>query len=347
MKIVRIVRNVEFSRLFDTFFITAASTILLVRFYLKITGYPQIGNHNLHISHLLPGTLLMLLAILTLLAAVNRAVRNFSAVVAGIGFGLSWDELGKFITSNNNYFFKPTLGLIYLTFVIIYLIGRYTAQKRLTQDDYLANVIDLLKEAAIKNLDPREYEYAQEMMLKVSPHHTLYAPTLEMLKKTRPNAKEQALMTDKIAEAATSPLRYLSLKPYFPKLIISVATLYGIANIFLVYFFFYGAFNSQHVQLAFLRGDESDLIGAASALLTVGCSALASYEYWLGRRTAAYKFFEAGLLIEILVGQDVLFFKNAKAAIVGLFITLLLLANLKLLRREEAHHRMHTKKLPV
>src|SRR4051812_16682992 len=110
MRIVRLVRNVEFSRLFDSFFITAVSTVLIVRFYLEVTGYPQFGNSTLHISHLLPGTILMLAAILIMLAAVNRAVRDFAAVLAGIGFGLSWDELGKFITQTNNYFFKPTLG---------------------------------------------------------------------------------------------------------------------------------------------------------------------------------------------------------------------------------------------
>ena len=100
IRLVRIVRNVEFAQLFDAFFITSITTILVVRFYLKITGYPQIGNSTLHISHLLPGSLLMLIAVLVLLGAVNRATRNFAAVLAGVGFGLVWDELGKFITKN-------------------------------------------------------------------------------------------------------------------------------------------------------------------------------------------------------------------------------------------------------
>src|SRR6266478_409270 len=98
IRVVRLVRNVEFAQLFDTFFITAITTILIVRFYLKLTGYPQIGGSTLHISHLLPGSLLMLISILILLSAVNRAARGFAAVVAGVGFGLVLDELGKFIT---------------------------------------------------------------------------------------------------------------------------------------------------------------------------------------------------------------------------------------------------------
>ena len=101
-KYVRIVRNVEFAQLFDTFFVTAITTILVIRFYLKVTGYPQIGGSTLHISHLLPGTLFMLGAVLVLLAAVNRGARGFAAFLAGLGFGFVWDELGKFITKDNN-----------------------------------------------------------------------------------------------------------------------------------------------------------------------------------------------------------------------------------------------------
>jgi len=345
LKLVRVVRNVEFGRLFDSFFISAVSTILLVRFYLQLTGYPQIGGSTLHISHLLPGTLLMLVAILMLLAGVNRAVRDFAAVIAGIGFGLAWDELGKFITRNNNYFFKPTLGLIYLTFVLLYLLARYALQKRLTQDDYLANVIDLLKEAAIKDLDPREYEYAKELMAHVSPTHPLYEPTLQMLKKAKPTTQKQSLLIDRIIEKATLPLRHLSKQKYFAHLVVSIAIIYGLVNAFVAFLFFYGAFNSDHVRLAILKGDESDLVGALSAFITVVCSALGSYEYWVGRHRAAYKLFETGLLIEIFVGQVVLFFKNAGVALLGLFITLVLLGNLKLLSSEEEHRRVRTKNL--
>jgi hypothetical protein len=127
LRLVRVVRNVEFSRLFDAFFIAAISTILVTRFILQVTGFPQLGNSQLHISHLLPGSLLMLVAILLLLSAVNRAVRDFSALVAGIGFGLVWDEVGKFVTQDYNYFFKATPGLIYITFVALYLVARYVA----------------------------------------------------------------------------------------------------------------------------------------------------------------------------------------------------------------------------
>jgi hypothetical protein len=338
---------VEFSRLFDSFFISAVSTILIVRFYLKITGYPQIGGSTLHISHLLPGTLLLLLAVLVMLAAVNRAVRDFAAIIAGIGFGLSWDELGKFITAKNNYFFKPTLGLIYLSFVLLYLLARFAGQRRLTQDDYIANAIDIIKEAAIKDLDSWEYEHAKEMMLHVSPNHVLYAPTMEMLKKVKPTGKRQPLLIDRLVAAAMKPIHVLSQRPYFNRLVIFVATAYGIVSFFVALFFFYGALNSGHNSLKILKGDESDVVGALSSLITVFFLGVGTYYYWKDKHRLAYALLEAGLLIEIFVGLVILFFKSAEMAIIGLFVTLVLLASLKLINVEEVHQKVRSKKLPV
>lgn len=345
LRLVRIVRNIEFGRLFDSFFIAAVSTILIVRFYLKITGYPQIGGSTLHISHLLPGTLLMLAAILIMLAGLNRAVRDFAAVVAGIGFGLSWDELGKFITQSNNYLFKPALGLIYLTFVVLYLVARYAARRRLTQDDYLANAIDLIKEAAIKDLDPWEYEHAKELMLHVSPDHPLYGSTMELLKKVRPTKAREPLLIDRLVAAVVKPMRILSQKPFFTKLVVFVAIGYGILSLFLAAFFLYGALNAGHNTLAILKGDESDVAGALSALITAICLAAGAYYYWTEKHHKAYELFEAGLLIEIFVGQVILFFKGPEVAILGLFVTLALLGGLKLLSTEEEHQRVRGRRV--
>lgn len=338
IRLVRIVRNVEFTQLFDTFFITAITTILVIRFYLKLTGYPQIGGSTLHISHLLPGTILLLGSVLVLLSAVNRAARGFSAVSAGIGFGLVWDELGKFITKNNNYFFHATPGLIYLTFVILYLLVRYSAQRQFTQNDYMANVLDLLKDASVKELDEREYKHAKELFAHVSPKHALYAPTKTMLELVKPSPQRQPTLPDRIIYGIKWPLQALSRQAFFPRLIITVAIVYGAASVAAAAFFLAGAALPDSWQISsLLKGDESDWIGGGSALISAACAAIATFKYLSGHVQRAYKFFELGLLVNIFIGQVVLFFKSQDIALAWLAVTLFLLINLELLSSEKTH----------
>ena len=44
--------------------------------------------------------------------------------MGGLGFGLFIDKLAKFITSDNNYFFRPAIALIYAIFVLLLLWWR-------------------------------------------------------------------------------------------------------------------------------------------------------------------------------------------------------------------------------
>jgi hypothetical protein len=336
VRLVRIVRNVEFTQLFDTFLITAITTILVIRFYLKITGYPQIGSSTLHISHLLPGTLLMLSAVIVLLAAVNRGARGFAAFLAGLGFGFVWDELGKFITKDNNYFFHATPGLIYITFIALYLVVRYFGARRFTQNDYMANVLDLLKDAAINDLDRREYEHAKQMLSHVSPNHVLYGPTKSMLEGVRPTPIRRPSAIDKGFYLIKLPLVNLSRKVFFPRLVISVALIYGFVSLLASMFFFAGATlpDSHHVT-SLLQGDESDVIGGISALASALLMALGAFRYFGGQVRRAYRLFEQGLLVNIFIGQVVLFFKSQGVALAWLALTVLLLINLELLTNEK------------
>src|SRR6188474_1594307 len=117
-------------RLLDTTLVCAVATILVVRTQLWLTNYPQLGGKGLHIAHLLWGGLLMLVAIVVLLAFVSPSARAVGAVVGGVGLGLFIDELGKFVTADNNYFFKPTAAIIYCFFVVSFLAVRGLDRRR-------------------------------------------------------------------------------------------------------------------------------------------------------------------------------------------------------------------------
>lgn len=123
---------------------------------LWLTNYPELGGHGLHIAHLLWGGFFMLVAIGLLLTFLGRPVRRTAAIVGGIGFGFFIDELGKFVTQDNDYFFRPAAALIYLIFVGLFLLARAIRESdRFGVDAPLPNAVDLLAEAARGDLDER------------------------------------------------------------------------------------------------------------------------------------------------------------------------------------------------
>jgi hypothetical protein len=83
--------------------------------FLHLSGYPTVGGESLHIAHMLWGGLLMLVALLLLLGFLGKPVKSAAAVIGGAGWGTFIDELGKFLTHDNDYFFEPTFALIYVT----------------------------------------------------------------------------------------------------------------------------------------------------------------------------------------------------------------------------------------
>ena len=97
-------------------------TVAVTRIYLEWAGYPQIGNAELHIAHALWGGLLLFLATLLTLIVANRWAFSLSAVLSGVGVGLFIDEVGKFITQKNDYFFPPAAPIIYSAFLLMVLL---------------------------------------------------------------------------------------------------------------------------------------------------------------------------------------------------------------------------------
>ncbi len=119
------VRRVTAMHDFELFFVSSVATILLVRGILAATGWPQLGGGKIHFAHLLWGGIGMLLAFILFMAMQGRLWDFLAALSAGIGFGLFLDELGKFITSDNDYFFKPAVAIMYVLFVVLFFLFRW------------------------------------------------------------------------------------------------------------------------------------------------------------------------------------------------------------------------------
>ncbi len=158
-------RNVRAREQLRVFFLAAIASLLLVRLYLSLTGYPQLGGLGFHIGHMLWGGLFMAASITINLSFLGRRSQRLAALLGGIGFGIFIDELGKFITSDNNYFFRPTIGIIYACFVIMYLTFDFLGKtQRLTSREYQLNTLAQIEEAILHDLDPREKQVAQQLL---------------------------------------------------------------------------------------------------------------------------------------------------------------------------------------
>ncbi|WP_432533757.1 hypothetical protein [Kineococcus arenarius] len=155
-----LVRSEKAGRHVTTFAVAAVCTILLTRLFLVLTGYPRIGGDTgLHIAHVLPGGMLMLAAVALQLSYVGRAPRPLAALLGGAGFGLFIDEVGKFVTADNDYFYEPAVAIMYVVLVALVVgSGRWRAHHPLDEDEEIANAAHVLVDGIAGHLPRRRRE---------------------------------------------------------------------------------------------------------------------------------------------------------------------------------------------
>jgi hypothetical protein len=165
----------------ENFLVSAVASVLVIRLYLSLTGFPQLNVGGLHIAHMLWGGLLMFTAIFMALGFLSKQAHEWAAVLGGIGFGAFIDELGKFLTRDNNYFFQPTIALIYLIFIAIYIAIRGVYNYRpLTPREKLANVIELIEQGSINGLNKEEEQTFLNLLEQVDVEDPFYKHLKEL-----------------------------------------------------------------------------------------------------------------------------------------------------------------------
>lgn len=190
---MQLFRSVRARDLLEIFFIAAITSLLTVRFYLYLAGFPQLGGGNFHIAHMLWGGLLMLVSISILLGFIGKRSQQLAALIGGAGFGVFIDEIGKFITSDNNYFFQPAIGIIYAIFVLLYLSFNFISRDvKLTSREYQLNALMELEEAVAHDMDESEKNRVKELLTKAD----LRSPITQQLLKLLDGVKTVRQPTD-------------------------------------------------------------------------------------------------------------------------------------------------------
>jgi hypothetical protein len=338
------VRNSDLGTLQETFLLTGVTTVLVIRTQLWLTNYPQLGGHGLHIAHLLWGGLFMTVAISLAITFLGRRIRVPVAVIGGVGFGFFIDELGKFITSDNNYFYKPAAALIYLIFLGLFMAARAMRRRRgFSPRECLSNAIDLLGEAARHDLDERERARALLMLGGADPHDPLTGPLRALLEQADAMPTRPPRGVARWLRRLRGAYADLVCRPRFKSVVSWVFGVWALLTVLTVFELVLtlglklggahtGFGRDQLDHLAF-----ENIASLASSLVSAGFVARGIVALHREGRLAAYAWFERAVLVAIFVTQVFSFVESQFGAVFGLGIDVLLLVTLRYVTESERH----------
>lgn len=335
-------RNANLGSLHLAFFVTAIVTELCIRTQLWLTHYPQLGGHGLHIAHLLWGGLFMVVALAILLSFLGRGARQAAAILAGVGFGFFIDELGKFVTADNNYFYKPAAGIIYLVFIALYLGSRaFQRHRGLTEAERVRNAVELIGEATQGPFKAEYRDQALELLAAVPASHPLREPLVALAEGIDtapvPNPPWYRRLADGVAA------RYLrwSELPWFHGAVIAVFAVWMIASVLaIVGLIFSAGFAGDAARIGF----EEDSVGRlnfvnwatlASTAVSTAFVVLGLTRLVRGEAAAAYLWLTRALLVSIFVTRVFVFVESQFGAVFGIGVDVLLLISVRLMAKQE------------
>jgi hypothetical protein len=314
--------------------VAAVATVLVIRGYLQLTGYPKVGNGELHIAHLLYGGLFMLLAIFLLLVLLNTGARWYAALLGGIGFGFFIDEIGKFISKDVNYFFKPAVAVMYAVFMVLFLaLGALRRWRVATRPrDAKANALTLLAGAAGQPLDVTTRTTVAALLEGADANDPVVQGLREGLAKETGDVRYQAPAYARVRDRLESRYRRFILKRRSQAIIAWVGVIYLLSRLPV----------TIEVQVKD-EGLDGRVESANAAHAIQFTAALVSAAFIIigllvmrRSRLEAYRWFLRAVLISLLITQLFVFYHDQFTALTGLAIDLLFYFALRyMIRREE------------
>ena len=320
----RLTRNAEAPLLLESFFIAAVASFLGIRWFLALTGYPRIGSNGIHIAHMLWGGLLMLLALMLLLAFLDRSVQHLAAVIAGLGFGTFIDEIGKFVTADNDYFYRPAVALIYGLFVVAFLVARtLIGQRPLSEAEALANALELLAGRPAGPIEPDDRARIQRLLALANPK-AAFTRLAEQYLAALPSAAKHERLVATIYGRLADGYEELILKPWAERALTVGVVAYAAAAVVGVALIA----TSTPVDAT---GGTSSVAAIAQVLSTIAGAACVGLGVvrLASSRVAAYHWFMRGLLVWILITQMFVFYSSQLAGLGGLIVDLVAYGSLR------------------
>jgi hypothetical protein len=331
------VRNFEGDDLFEIFVVFAVAAVLAIRVALSLSGYPQIGGNGLHVAHLLWGGLLMLVALSLLLVYVGQRILRVCAVVGGIGFGVFVDELGKFVTSDNNYFYRPAIPMIYLIFLALFVVIRVLQRQRRWSDEvYLVNVLVLLQEAVLHDLDSAEHRRAMLLLKRATnTPETLRKPLEQFLGALEPVKRRRRSRLQVLLRAARRRVRAGLASRWMTVVVSAVFSARAVAFVLTSVALLAGFMSTRSLP------QPTELVAGAAALVA-NLLGLIGVLTVFRSRPSGLVWFKRSVMISILVADVFAFYQQQLAAVLSLTVDVVLYVVVNALLRQERRHLIET-----
>ncbi len=348
-----------------TMVIAFAITVVGTRLYLDITGYPQLGNATFHFAHALWGGVLQVIATVLMLIYLNEWVFSLAAALAGVGVGLFIDEIGKFITRSNDYFFPLAAPIIYVAFILCVFAYLYIRRHR--TDDIRATLYGVLEDLELLLDDNMDLKTHRNLINRLEnttgesnrPDLAAFANTLLQFLKSEqvnikpPKATYWSLFLDRLAQLEE---RFLP-KAIVHRLLIVAFTGLGAISLFKIVVLFNIVVDQKALNnpvIANLLEDNPLIKGVYSfnwyvVLLTIegtiGVLYAAAVIGFLSRRDrAAIQISSTALILSLTVSNTLAFYFDQFSVVLD---SLLLAAVLLVLVRYRARFSQMRLRLPV
>lgn len=333
-------RNSEAGELLERFLVGAVSSLLLLRFYLHLAGYPQIGTGGLHIAHMLWGGLLMMGSIVLLLAYIGRRVQRIATLIGGIGFGIFIDELGKFITQDNNYFFRPTVAIIYATFILLFLLFRTISQSTIyTSKEYVLNALNQFEEAVLQDMDPAEKAKTLALLDHADDRDEIANQLKKLLGHVKPIATPKPGIIQRAINRLYATYDRLTHKRYTSRIIQIFFVVEAIALLLGTSFVIFNSFTDIFQEYFVMPHYETTIIigellsaSLAAAFVAVGVKRFSQ------SRIQAYQLFKKAVLVQLFLTEFFLFYREQFSALPTFIFNLVVLIILTAIIRLEEHN---------
>jgi hypothetical protein len=340
------IRNMRAFSYIEVFILASVATILAFRSILDLTGYPSVSSDKLHIAHMLPGGILMMISILSSLVLLGRSSNYFGAILGGIGFGAFIDEIGKFMTKDYNYFYKPTVAIIYVIFIISFLSIRTLFKRRhYSQIEYLMNAIHELEEVALDDLDEDEKQQVIEYLENCDQDEPLVKNLSGFLKHAKVTPSSTPLFV-KVKDFFRILYRRIVYTFWFRVAIILFCTFQLLANFFNIFGLILVRYGNPSVaqntllNMFFNSNLQTMTLIDWAQLLSSLISAI--FVLWgllnfMKSRLSAYRMFERSILVSIFLTQVFVFYNEQFSGLIGLCIYLLVYVALRFMIERERH----------